>query len=81
MIIIFSCFEYSPEPQEHYYVFETIIDPTDLKGMFEEFKSRYDEDETPTLEEFEDWLDEMVKHSVIKPVKDWDCLDIEVHSH
>lgn len=79
MLIIFSCWDYYHEPQEHYYVFETIIDPTAVKGMFEEFKNGYDEDESPTLKEFEGWLDEMVKHSVIKPVKDWDCFDITVN--
>lgn len=79
MVIIFSCWDYDADPHEHYYLFETIIEPAMFKGMFEEFKSGYDEDESPTLEEFENWLDEMVKHYVIKPVQDWDCLNIEVN--
>ncbi len=81
MIIIFSCWDYADEPYEHFYLFETIIDPGAVKAMFDEFKSRYDEDESPTLEEFENWLDEMVKHKAIKPVKDWEFLNIDVNDY
>ncbi len=78
LYLIFNCHE---EEGEHFYLFKNMIEPNAVKAMFEEFKSGYDIDELPTREEFEGWLDEMVKHGVIKPVNEWDCFVIEAGNY
>lgn len=78
MYIVISCFD-CYKRVEHYYMFETVIDPQVAKNMFENFKSTYDIDEAPTLRELEAWLDDAVKHGILKPVEDWECWDIDVN--
>lgn len=75
---MYLIFNSRDEEVDHFYLFENIIESKAVKAMFEEFKSGYDVDELPTRDEFEDWLNDMVKHGAIKPVNNWDCFVIEV---
>jgi len=78
VIKLYLIFNSREEEVDHFYLFENVIEPKAVRAMVEEFKSGYDIDELPTRDEFEDWLNEMVKHGAIKPVTDWDCFVIEV---